>query len=88
LEGLPPNANTEIMQSQDFRWTKDKWRMHHLPDEENIDMDKKWVKLGDKLIVEMIQLNETKMAMQRRFAKTSKGWAMTYYAAPNFAIPE
>ena len=88
LEGLPPNADTLTMQMQDFRWTKDKWRMHHLPDEKNVDMDKKWVKLGDKLIVEMIQLNETKMAMQRRFAKTSMGWALTYYAAPNYAIPE
>jgi len=88
LEGLPPNADTLTMQMQDFRWAKDKWRMHHLPDEKNIDMEKKWVKLGDKVIVEMIQLNETKMAMQRRFAKTSMGWALTYYAAPNYAIPE
>ena len=88
LEGLPNNADSLTMQMQDFRWAKEEWRMHHLPDEENIDMDKKWVKLGDKVIVEMIQLNETKMAMQRRFAKTSRGWAMTYYAAPNYAMPE
>lgn len=88
LEGLPPYADTLTMQLQEFRWDKEGWRMHQLPDEKNIDMDKKWVKLGDKVVVEIIHLNETKMAMQRRFAKTSRGWAMTYYAAPNYAIPE
>ena len=88
LEGLPTNADTLTKQMQEFRWAKEKWRMHKLPDEENIDMDKKWVKLRDGLIVEMIQLNESKMAMQRRFAKTSMGWKMIYYAAPNYAIPE
>ena len=88
LEGLPINADTLTMKMQEFRWTKEEWRMHKLPDEQNIDMDKKWVKLKDGLIVEMIQLNESKMAMQRRFAKTSRGWAMIYYAAPNFAMPE
>jgi len=88
LEGLPPNVHTTTIPLHTFRWVKEKWRMHNLPDEKNIDMEKKWVKLGDKVIVEMIQLNETKMAMQRRFAKTSKGWAMTYYAAPNYAVSE
>lgn len=88
LEGLPPNVHNSKIPLNEFRWTKEKWRMHHLPDEKNVDMEKKWVKLGDKVIVEMIQLNETKMAMQRRFAKTSRGWAMTYYAPPNYAVPE
>ena len=88
LEGLPPNIHTLTTPLQDFHWVKDNWQMHNLPDEKNIDMEKKWVKLGEKVIVEMIQLNETKMAMQRRFAKTSMGWVLTYYAAPNYAIPE
>jgi len=88
LAGIPAYADSLTRQMQEFRWTKDKWRMHNLPDEKNVDMDKKWVKLGDKVIVEMIQLNETKTAMQRRFVKTSMGWALTYYAAPNYGIPE
>lgn len=83
LEGLPSDADSLTLARNDFRWTKENWRMHRRFDFANSDFEQKLLPVTDDLIVEQIIHRSGNYAMQRRFTRWGGEWYLTYYIGLN-----
>ena len=79
VEGLPPNPDMEI---DDFYWLKSDWQIQKKIDPEATGFRSRFEHVSDGFVIEIIQHESGKYAMERRFARLSENeWMLIYYAA-------
>lgn len=83
LEGIPANADSLDLVRNDFRWALDRWVMHRPFNAMDGQFERKFVPLGNDLVVEQIKGVQGQYGMQRRFAREADGWYLIYYAGMN-----
>ena len=83
LKGLPSNADSLTLTSQNFYWQKEDWRMHRPFENETGEYSRSFDRLSDGLVVETIRFINAPFGMQRRFVKTGEDWFLIYYAGMN-----
>lgn len=82
LAGRPGALDTlSLDENGSFFWEKDKWTIHK-PFNHDAQFDREFEVLGSNLVNEISTHQEHGVTMLRRFAKTSGGWNLIYYAAP------
>ena len=81
LAGSPAMIDTLVVSDIPFFWERDSWE-YHKPYDPSSRFDRSFVVLGPELINERYSHRELPLIMERRFAKTSDGWRLIYYAAP------
>ncbi len=82
LEGIPNNAQHPAELEQ-FRWQKEKWRMHRPFDPDSTGFRSEFSTFGDELIIERIEHESGEYGMERRFTRQGDGWYLIYYAGLN-----
>lgn len=83
LDGLPDDAANYGDSIQNFRWTKENWRIHHPIDFEKTKFEQNFQTLGDELIIENITEPTVGYGMLRRWAKIDGKWTLIYYVGLN-----
>lgn len=83
LEGIPANADSLDLVTNSFRWQADSWIMHRPFNSMDGQFKRKFVPLGDDLVVEQIKGVQGQYGMQRRFAREGNDWYLIYYAGMN-----
>lgn len=80
LDGTPA---AEQQNDDDFRWTKDDWKLHSMdhfdPDRFSVQRDI----IDSTLITEYIRDKNSGFGIKRRFAKFDEEWFLIYYSAMN-----
>lgn len=83
LEGLPANADSLALNTNDFRWQKENWQMHKPFDSKEGEFDIEFSSFGQDLIIEKVMHKSGTYGMLRRFARISGEWHLIYYAGFN-----
>ena len=83
LEGLPPDADSTIANSGDFRWQREDWVIHKHFNSMDGNFTQQLIPLGDAMVIEQIRHSQAAYGMQRRFAKMGDEWQLIYYGAMN-----
>ena len=81
VKGMPDYADPEDMKENDYYFTADQWVIQKQCDPKTNEIS--YINLRDILIEERIQEMEHHLMAIRRFAKTSGGWNLIYYAGLN-----
>ncbi|MBK7360356.1 MAG: hypothetical protein IPI45_00235 [Saprospiraceae bacterium] len=81
LEGLPDHADPEDVQVNPFYYTADQWIIHKLFDSKSNTIV--YLELGGIIIEERITEMKYGLTIIRRFANSSSGWRLIYYAGLN-----
>ena len=83
LAGRPSPLDSAYMEADvtNFFWQKEDWKIHR-PFNHNAKFERKFEVLAPNLINEISRHSDLDLIMLRRFAKTSDGWNLIYYAAP------
>ncbi|NBC07394.1 MAG: hypothetical protein GVY26_09395 [Bacteroidetes bacterium] len=83
LPGLPREADSSLIASGRFRWTKDNWRMQQPINFEESQFEQQLVRVSKDLIIEKIVNKEYGLKIERRFSRLEDGWHLIYYSALN-----
>ena len=83
LEGLPANADSIALSTNDFRWQLEDLQMHKPFDSKNGEFEIEFSSLGEDLIIEKVMHKSGTYGMLRRFARISGEWHLIYYAGFN-----
>ena len=83
LEGIPSNADSLQLADNSFRWSAQNWVLHRPFNSHDGQFERKFVPLGDDLVVEQIKVTDGQFGMMRRFAREAEGWRLIYYAGMN-----
>lgn len=83
LKGLPDNADPDDESINDFYFTQDQWIFHKNPHAFNELFSCSYLSASDMLVEENIIDKKNGLITIRRFAKTSDGWQLIYYAGMN-----
>jgi len=83
LEGMPANADSTDVANNAFRWQPEGWVMHKPFNDMDDQFERKFVPLGNDLVIEQIKGVQGQYGMQRRFAREAEGWQLIYYAGMN-----
>ena len=81
LSGSPSMLDTIIVTDIPYFWEKDSWDFHTSYDPSS-NFDRTFEVHSKDMISEQFSHTEMPLIMERRFAKTSDGWKLIYYAAP------
>jgi hypothetical protein len=81
LKGLPDHADPEDVKDEDYYYTSDQWVFQKRSDPNKYSIS--YILMADIIIEERIVENQYKLMVIRRFAKTSGGWSLIYYAGLN-----
>ncbi len=81
LKGLPDHADPEDVKDEDYYYTSDQWVFQKRCDPQKNTIN--YINMADIIIEERIEEKEHKLMVIRRFAKTSGGWTLIYYAGLN-----
>lgn len=81
LKGLPDHADPDDVKDGDYFYTSDQWLFQKRCDPKKNSIN--YIKMADIIIEERIEEKEYKLMVIRRFAKTSGGWTLIYYAGLN-----
>lgn len=83
LEGLPDNADSTLITTNDFRWQAEEWRMQRQFDFEMSEFKRDIVPLNDRMVLERIVHQGGEFGVVRRFAIVGGEWHLIYYAGLN-----
>jgi len=83
LEGLPSNADSATLATNNFRWQKEDWQVHRPFNFENSDYEQQFIPFDDGLILENIVHKSGGYVSERRFAKIEGVWYLIYYGGLN-----
>ena len=83
LEGIPASADSTDLAENNFRWQPEGWVMHRPFNDMDEQFERKFVPLGNDLVIEQIKGVQGQYGMQRRFAREAEGWRLIYYAGMN-----
>jgi hypothetical protein len=81
LKGVPDHADPEDIKENEFYFTADQWIIHRKFDPSKNKIE--YLILNPIIIEERIIEKEHQLMVIRRFAKTSGGWNLIYYAGIN-----
>lgn len=83
LSGRPSPLDSSFMNTDvsNFFWQQQDWKIHR-PFNHNAKFNREFEVLAPNLINEISNHSDLDLVMLRRFAKTSDGWNLIYYAAP------
>lgn len=83
LEGIPEYADSTVLAQDNFRWEKDKWRMHRIMDSRKETFQEDLILVSDGLVFEFVPTGDKKLWIERRFLKSNGEWRMIYYSGLN-----
>ncbi|MEK7253858.1 MAG: DUF4348 domain-containing protein [Bacteroidota bacterium] len=83
LQGLPDDADSLTIVTDNFRWQMEDWRMQRPFDFEMSDFRREILPVNENMVVEKIVHTSGEMGMVRRFAKVAGEWHLIYYAGMN-----
>lgn len=83
LEGLPDNADSLTLASQNFHWQAEDWRMQRQFDFEMSEFKRDIIPLNENMVLERIIHKSGELGMVRRFALVGNEWHLIYYAGLN-----
>lgn len=84
LKGLPINADSLTLASDNFFHEEKDWKMQRAIDFSQGEFIQTMIPLTDRIITERILKADNQFGIERRFAKLSDGeWNLIYYCAPN-----
>ncbi|MFN7116206.1 MAG: hypothetical protein ACK4TA_05365 [Saprospiraceae bacterium] len=83
LEGLPSDADADLLESGNFYWQEEEWELHRPFDVEHSAFKQEFIRFGDDLVVEKIIHQSGEYGSIRRFAKMGDEWYLIYYAGMN-----
>ncbi len=82
LEGLPSYADSSQLQSREFRWRRENWKVQRGFDVTS-GFERQFTPVTDKIIVEHMLHESGDFAMERRWAFLDNSWYLIYYAGIN-----
>ncbi len=83
LKGLPDHADPQDDAASEFYYTSDQWVFHKNPHALKDEFTCTYLIVSDILVEEHIVDRRHGLVTIRRFAKTSSGWQLIYYAGVN-----
>jgi hypothetical protein len=84
LKGLPINADSLTLASDNFFHEEKDWKMQRAIDFSKGEFIQTMIPLTDRIVTERILKADNQFGIERRFAKLSDGeWNLIYYCAPN-----
>lgn len=83
LEGLPDNADSLTIATNDYRWQPENWRMQRQFDFEMSEFKREILPLNENMVLERIVHQNGEFGMVRRFAIVGGEWHLIYYAGMN-----
>ena len=83
LQGLPERADSTILARNNFRWSKESWKIQKPFDLSNSEFEQEFLPLSDDLIIEKLSHKKWGLAITRRFARLDDGWHLIYYSGLN-----
>ena len=84
LQGLPDLVDSLTIASDEFRWTRARWRMQRPLDPRNRAFKRTLNVPSENFVVEYIVDQESGYGMERRFHRSDEeGWRLIYYVGMN-----
>ena len=82
LPGRPSMLDSTVqVNNGTFFWQKKDWK-YHVPFEEGGDFERTFEAVSDNMVNETFEHKSLPVVVLRRFAKTSDGWQLIFYAGP------
>ncbi len=86
LEGIPAHAD-QVEDLSSYRWQSETWVLHKKLPDSLTGYDRELTRFGEDIIIEKIVQRDTRIGLERRFARISDDWMLIYYADMN-PLPE
>lgn len=83
LQGLPERADSITLAQNNFRWSKEEWKIQKPIDLSNSQFEQEFLPLSNDLIIEKLSHKKWGLAITRRFARLDDGWHLIYYSGLN-----
>ncbi len=82
LPGRPSMLDTTVQYDGGaFFWQREQWQ-YHVPFEEGGEFNRTFEAVSDVMVNETFEHTSLPVVVLRRFAKTSEGWMLIFYAGP------
>lgn len=83
LQGLPDNADSLTLATDNFHWQEDDWIFQRSMDFEMSEFKREFEPVNDMMVIERIVHENGNPGIVRRFAKVAGEWHLIYYAGLN-----
>ncbi len=83
LQGLPDNADSLTIASDNYHWQAESWKMMRPFDFQMSDFRRELHPFNENVVVERIVHKSGEFGMVRRFAKVGGEWNLIYYTGMN-----